>query len=482
MPTQHASNGTSIGCIPWFGHVFIAFLLASLVVATRVDAAPDSPDSASAPATTTMKEMRRKAAERRRRLILNNDGGDAVKQLSQPTAEELLQQRTTKLVGTQIDTICYATRGVGLDSFTHFTKIGTVFTVRKGQHYANNKMESLVAKGIDPLRVMTRFGKERGIEVFWSLRMNDTHDASREEYGPISLQANRFKSAHPEFMLGTASKRPKHGAWTALDYGRPEVRERAFQLVEEVCRNYDVDGVELDFFRHPVFFRATSQGQRVTDNDRAAMTTLMRRIRALADEVGQSRGRPILIAVRIPDSVEYCQEIGLELERWMAADLFDMFVPSSYFRLNEWDYSVKLGHKYGVKVYPSLDEPRIKADAAREMRRTDLAYRARAADAWRAGADGVYLFNFPDLYESDNPLLNELGSPQGLAKLDKDYFGSVMGVAKAAGGNLPYESYMRVETLNPEKPKKVAPERPWQQTFQSLKIRRILPKSDRRPP
>ena len=34
-------------------------------------------------------------------------------------------------------------------------------------------------------------------------------------------------------------------------------------------------------------------------------TSLLARIRAMADEVGRNRGRPMLIAVRVPDSVRY---------------------------------------------------------------------------------------------------------------------------------------------------------------------------------
>ena len=232
---------------------------------------------------------------------------------------------------------------------------------------------------------MVDFGKEHNIEVFWSLRMNDNHDHSSASYGPILLHANRFKTAHPEYMLGTAKKRPKHGAWTALNYGLPEVRERAFRLVEEVCRKYDVDGVELDFFRHPVCFESTARGKPATDKERALMTELLTRIRRMADEVGQSRGRPILIAVRTPDSVEYCREIGFDLEQWMADDLLDLYMPSGYFQLNDWDYSVVLGHKYGVKVYPSLDESRIKNEPGKAMRMTNLAFRGRAADVWVPG-------------------------------------------------------------------------------------------------
>ena len=33
-----------------------------------------------------------------------------------------------------------------------------------------------------------------------------------------------------------------------------EVRDVTVQALREVCRTYDIDGIELDFFRHFVYF------------------------------------------------------------------------------------------------------------------------------------------------------------------------------------------------------------------------------------
>ena len=272
-------------------------------------------------------------------------------------------------------------------------------------------------------------------------------------YGPIILRTNTLKQTHPEYLLGTPKKRPKHGAWTAVNYGLPAIRDLAFRYVEEVCTNYDVDGIELDFFRHPVFFSSTAAGQLATVAERTAMTELLQRIRTMADQVGSSRGRPILIALRVPDSVGYWA-IGLDLDTWLAGDLLDLLVVSSYFQLNDWDYSVALAHRYRVKIYPSLDESRVNDASAKAMRMTNLAYRGRAANIWAFGADGVYMFNF---FDRLSPLWRELGDPPRLATLDKDYFGSVRGAVNAAGGNLPYAPYQTVETLNPGNPKTMAP-------------------------
>ncbi len=78
--------------------------------------------------------------------------------------------------------------------------------------------------------------------------MNDNHDGSKAEYGPIIFKASKLKNEHPEYLLRTKKKPPKYGSWTAVNYALPEVRELAFRYYEEVCLNYDIDGIELDSF------------------------------------------------------------------------------------------------------------------------------------------------------------------------------------------------------------------------------------------
>jgi hypothetical protein len=423
-----------------------------LLVSIASAAPPESSANTSAVRPTSIKAMRKAAADRRRRILINNDGGAVSKRLPEATAQAILDDDTTPLIGTQVDTILYCTKSSGFSIFTHFTKVGQIFTSRE-DIFANNKMEELLKAGIDPLRVMVDFGKQHGIEIFWSMRMNDTHDGSRTSYGPVMFGLNKLKQEHPEYLIGTANERPKYGAWTAVDYARPEIRDLAFRYCEEVCRNYDVDGIELDFSRHPVFFKSTARGEHTTDAERAAMTDLMQRIRTMADHIGQKRGRPILIAMRVPDSVEYSRAIGLDLEKWLADDLLDLLVVSSYFQLNDWDYSVRLARKHGVKIYPSLDESRAGDEIGKAARNTPQAYRARAAEVWAAGADGVYVFNAPD---EEWPIWREMGDAKTLAKLDKDYFASPRGVVDAAGRNLPIQPFQKIETLNPKQPKKLS--------------------------
>jgi hypothetical protein len=124
-------------------------------------------------------------------------------------------------------------------------------------------------------------------------------------------------------------------------------------------------------------------------------------------------------------------------------------MPSGYFRLNDWERSVALGHRHGVKVYPSLDESRVRDGAAKALRQTVQSYRGRAAAAWQAGADGVYVFNS---FDPRSAIWRELGDMGTLGGLDKDYFSSVRGAGVAAGNSLPYADYVQTAHLNPGKP------------------------------
>jgi len=409
--------------------------------------------AADAPQDPGMKEMRRQAAGRPRRILYNNDGNEPMG-MEKFSVEEFLSKRTTRLAGTQVGTILYCT-GPGFGLFMHGTKAGQLFTTRAGR-YANNRVEEFLKAGTDPLKEIVKFGHQNGMEVFWSMRMNDTHDGAAKEYGPDLFKANRLKTQHPEWLLGSEANPPHHGKWSGINYEVPEVRELAFRIIEDVCQNHDVDGIEMDFFRHPTFFKYPGKNQPVTDAQRQMMTDLMRRVRAMADAEGKKRGRPILIAMKVPDSVEYCRTIGLDLEQWLAGDLLDLLVTTSYFRLNEWDYSVALGHKYGVKVYPSLDEPRIEDKEGQKLRMSANAYRGRAAEVWAAGADGVYLYNF---FKKDSPyeVLKEAGDPALLAKTDRFFFASSLGRAHVAGGGFPHGSFQKIEILNPADPRKIAP-------------------------
>ncbi len=412
-------------------------LLATALVASTLATAARSQD---------IKELRRQAAFRPRQIIFNNDGDDVFAENKDGSVDTFLAARTTGLVGSQVGTVTYSTTR-SFAYFTHDTEVCEVFTSREGR-LSNNITPGLIAQGTDPLRVMVDFCRKHDLEVFWGMRVNDTHDTKNPLLRP------QWKIDHPEYLMGTEARPPKRGGWTRVNYGRPEVREMAFAVIDDVCRSYDVDGIELDFFRHPLFFKAQALGGEATEEDRQAMTDLIRRVRMAADEAAARRGKPILIAMRMPDTIDYCRAIGIDLEVWLKEGLLDIMIPSGYFQLAPWRDTVKMCHAHKVAVYPCLSNCTMSDLSARKRRMNIETYRARAMNVWSSGADGIQVFN---CFDPTHPLWRQLGSPQTLQGLTKHYYGTYLGPRMTKGYLSGGDKYMRLPTLCPYAPVTLKP-------------------------
>ncbi len=388
---------------------------------------PLGPCPAHAQQTDSFTRARKELRRRRRRIIFNNDGCDALyfPEKLEANAETLLARRTAPLADSQVDSVFYCSISSGFSNFTHRTTVGSVLLRQVPEELGiagqRNITGNLIDQGTDPLQAVLDWCRENDRECFWSFRMNDTHDGAHRPDKPYPLFPE-LKEKHPEYMIGTFAERPKHGAYTAVDYTLPEIRELAFRYVEEVCRNYDVDGIELDFFRHLSYLKGPAFGKSASQAELDLMTGLMQRIRGAAETAGRKRKRPILIAVRVPDSVAYCRQLGLDLEQWLEGDLVDLLIGGGYFQLNPWEYLVELGHRYGVAVYAGLSESRVKGDAPPFRRNSVESYRARAMRAWQAGVDGIYLFNF---FNPKAKILREIGDRNALQTLDKIYYATI---------------------------------------------------------
>jgi hypothetical protein len=407
-----------------------------------------------------LRRTRHELAHRQRRVIMNNDGCDVLyfPQSEKATVAGFLAKRTTPLAGTHVDAIAFCPTSSGFSYFTHNTKVGTVLT-RSGHEFGvdpdtRNIAQDLIDLGTDCLQAVVDFGHQHGLEVFWSMRMNDTHDAAHRPDKPYFLFPP-LKAEHPEWLVGDPVRQTPHGRWSSVDYARPEIRNLAFRFIEEVCCRYDVDGVELDFFRHLCYFKSTALGGTASDQERAEMTELLSRVRKMTEEVGLRRGRPILAAVRVPDSVGFCRDMGFDLERWLGDGLVDLLITTCYFRLNPWEYSVELGHKYDVPVYPCLSDSRVQGET-RFHRGSAASYRGRAMQAWAAGADGLHLFNF---FDPHAPLWREIGDREALSGMDKLYFVSVRdGDPRSFLAN--GRDYRTVPVFGPSQPRQVTAGQP----------------------
>ena len=221
---------------------------------------------------------------------------------------------------------------------------------------------------------------------------------------------------------------------TAYDFSHEAARDRQFTIVREVCEGFDVDGFEMDYFRHPMFFSRCMRGEPATPEETAIMTGFMTRIRKMADAAAARRGRPLLLSARVPDTFEQAIHLGMDVEGWMANDLVDLIIAGGGYASSTLDVErfVRTAHEHDVRVYPCINQKPWSCDPAwcREGNR------ALAARWHRAGADGIHFWNLAtpfDPYSVDTPeelaavrnrvyaCLNDVGEAGTLEGTDKLY-------------------------------------------------------------
>ena len=392
-----------------------------------------------------MKELHRQAVQRKRRVIFNNDGDD-VWLAKEASPRGLLGLRMAPVTeNTHVDTIFYCTsKGFGM--FTHDTEAAEVFT-RDPHPGKRNITKDLMDQGTNPLTLAIEHCRKKGIEVFSSLRMNDIHDGAG---WPVFM--SDYKKQHPEYFFGSEQNKPPFGYWTGVDYGQPQIREKTLEWLSEICRCYDVDGIELDFYRHFPHFKRHAWGEPVLKEELDGMTDLMRRIRVMTSAREEERGKPLLIAVRVFESTELSREFGLDILTWLEEDLIDLIVTGEV-TLTPYEDLINLGHRYGVPVYPCLLRTRVYDDAERKSVES---FRAQAISAFRKGADGVYTFNlFPE--EGYTEVFREVGEPELLEHRSKLYCVDAVGIRMESEFAPSLGKYANRPVISPRNPTTVQP-------------------------
>ena len=380
-----------------------------------------------------LRTKRREMAQRRRRIIFNNDGDDLGADGAH-TPEGLLEVRTTALLDSHVDAIFYYSSH-GMKLLYRDGPFGRLYRITPRQggpfvQFAENYRRLVGTYDRDALEVMVETCHAYGKEVFYSNRMNDCHDS----FFPWHIYD--IKLRHPEYILSTKEEVERHGYkfpdvrsyWSALNFELPEVRGLVVEALGEVCRSYDIDGIELDFLRAPVYFPPTIEGKPVDGRHIELMSELMRRIRSTTEEEGLRRGRPILLAARCPSDLELSLSVGLDVETWLREGLIDILIVG---RFVQFTMPVKplidLAHRYDVPAYPMVANCGYKnrggglqpSGAPFLPNSADpLMYRGDAMVLFSEGADGVYTFNF---FEPGLSLWWELGDPEKLAGMNKDY-------------------------------------------------------------
>ena len=285
----------------------------------------------------------------------------------------------------------------------------------------NENVRAMLERGEDPQEGTIERGHELGMHVYASVRMNDNHFNGAQVSDlrtKRDSELTRMRIEHPEWLLGAETSE-----WFALswNFAIPEVREHRFAHIEEICRLYDWDGVELDWQRHAFHF-PDEHGYRL----RYALTDLQRAIRSMTNGLAERRGRPFYLAARVSGSLEMCKRIGYDIPAWIDEGLVDILIPAAGAATDpsiDVDAFKKLGEGTDVAVYPGFDGGLPGAHVGPEEPYTKDILRTRAISSryHRAGADGIYVFNWHANRETRRQLLTEIGSPETLRAKSKIY-------------------------------------------------------------
>ena len=367
------------------------------------------------------------------------------------------------------------------------------------RRYWDNE-KRLEAEGTDMVSASLARARERGLETFITLRMNDLHFADTLSACKMAMQ--EFWLQNPQFWTNDPSI--GYNSAGALDYAHPQVREHKLALIREQLERFGplIDGVDLDFMRFFVYFRA--------DEARAnsqIMTQFLCQVRSLVDSCAASLGRPLLLSARVAPTLAYNMEKGLDVAEWVRRGLLDFVSIGTHWRgdpslpVGQFRSDLAtalgsarsgaaacscttgcsgavacsgvasrsctiarsgadgLGNPLPIPLYASIDDGGFRSSlpgAPREFW-THGAFRGMASAIFGQGADGLYLFNYyfgefqgrnggsltldpGTLYcRTISPeLLNELGSTETLRRRNKVYALSENNVQYGIHPNTPF--------------------------------------------
>lgn len=276
-------------------------------------------------------------------------------------------------------------------------------------------------EGVDIMRIFLEATRERGLEAFYSYRVNGSDNDL------VVTREIPMKQRHPEWLMAGPWAPDRKIFW---DFRNQEIRDYKLSILREVVENYEFDGIEIDFARGPITLPLGQQWKY-----RRHLTDFMSKVRDLTLKAAEQRGRPILLAARLPASIEGCRIDGIDIETWTRRQLLDIIVlgcrsfegdVAAYRRITAGTPIKLLGGSDEHHTSDGYDWPPIEV------------LRGVFANWWQQGVDGIYCFNWTYAMKEDadrigallhdyrmapvhRRLYREIGDPERLRRKDKTF-------------------------------------------------------------
>ncbi len=266
-----------------------------------------------------------------------------------------------------------------------------------------NAMPELIKSGNDPIDITIKWCRENKREAVVALPVNldNTHTRAPDaKNAPNSWRCylhSDFKKQNPDCLMDPSNKAsvPYAYRWD-VDYTQAKVRDKFTAIAAEIAGKYDIDGIMIDFTMRPVLFASVATGGVAAPKETTLITEMMTKIKAACKAASARLGHPVAFSARVPDSVGYCKDIGIDLQGWMDTKLLDYVVFGGFFQLSPYSAIAPLAQKAGIPYYVSFTQSGIHVgndsgyvgDDERMPRNSREVCRARMMDAFRNKATG----------------------------------------------------------------------------------------------
>jgi len=308
--------------------------------------------------------------------------------------------------GSQIDAIWWDIGGCAT---------GAAYPSKVVSREAAPLVQQWLREGLDWAAELVKETRRRKLEVFWNHRISEVDILPG---GGHSKQPDPLKLEHPDWVVPVPWW--PHGMWNLAVKG---LREHKVALLRELATRYDLDGIQIDFARHVPVLPVGRQWEL-----RGHITEFMRMTRRMLLEVARQRGRPFLLAARVPQTLAGCRADGFDVKTWAEQRLVDVLTLGSR-TMNADVEGLRAAVGRAVQLQPCFDDHH----ATDGYRYASIEFlRGVFANHFQRGADSVVAFNWsigtPEVARlvggeiaplTHQAAFKEIGDPRTLAGKDK---------------------------------------------------------------
>lgn len=210
-------------------------------------------------------------------------------------------------------------------------------------------LAELSAQGTDVLHLACEEARRVGVVILGGARMSDAHHGRQWQAQSDSPLFPQVVMEHPEWCNTW-----EDGSRDAtLNYALPQVQAHRLAILREMARNYDIDGLELNWMRWCRHFPSGHQREHLDD-----LTHFVHEVRLMLREVAKEKGRgPLILGHRVPVTLDECLDIGCDVGTWARRGYADYLSPMD-FLFNDLgvhtEEFVRAVEGTGCLVYPSF--------------------------------------------------------------------------------------------------------------------------------